>query len=196
MGTQTLLGEQKSPVRIFPENGSAAWMLMTSARVDWEGRPAVVTFFWDVTVARQSAQVVERSERRFRETLDAMFEGCWVIGFDWRFLYVNAAGALHARKPRSHMLGLRIQDAIQGIERGELFAGLERTQLGRAPARFVSQMQYPDQQSAWFEIRVSPVPEGIVVMLMDVTGAIEIDERQVAWNSQAHQAQRLLQGLN
>ena len=35
------------------------------------------------------------SERRLRNTLDNMLEGCQIIGPDWRYLYVNNAVAKH-----------------------------------------------------------------------------------------------------
>jgi GAF domain-containing protein len=38
-------------------------------------------------------EALRESEERFHSTLDNMLEGCQIIGFDWRYLYLNAAAA-------------------------------------------------------------------------------------------------------
>ena len=35
---------------------------------------------------------------------DHFLEGCQIIGFDWRFLYINDAAAKHNRRPKKELL--------------------------------------------------------------------------------------------
>jgi len=48
--------------------------------------------------------------------LDSLQEGCLIIGFDWKYLYVNDAGVRHGRTPREQLLGRTIMDCYPGIE--------------------------------------------------------------------------------
>lgn len=41
------------------------------------------------------------------QTLDLMVEGCQIIGYDWRYRYVNEAVAQQGRKSRDELLVAR-----------------------------------------------------------------------------------------
>src|SRR4030042_4419667 len=60
--------------------------------------------------------------RRLRETLDNMLEGCQIIGYDWRYLYVNDAAAAPGRTTKERLLGKTIMEAYGGIENTEMFS--------------------------------------------------------------------------
>ena len=51
--------------------------------------------------ARRAAEEdVRRMAERYRSTLDSLMEGGQLIGFDWRYLYLNAAAERHTRRPK------------------------------------------------------------------------------------------------
>ncbi|MFO7303129.1 MAG: HD domain-containing phosphohydrolase [Acidobacteriota bacterium] len=105
----------------------------------------------------------------FRELLDGMIEGCQIIGPDWRYLYLNEAAGRHARRPIRELLGRTMPEVYPGIEHTEVFGvlktSLETGQVMRTTHRFV----YPDGDSAWFDLRIQPIREGLFVMSLDVT---------------------------
>ena len=47
----------------------------------------------------------QESNERFRRDLDNMMEGCQIIGFDWRYLYVNATAAKQGRSTVAALTG-------------------------------------------------------------------------------------------
>src|SRR6187431_2598307 len=51
-----------------------------------------------------------------RDVLDSLHEGCVVVGFDWKFLYVNDALVRHARLPRDKLLGRTMMECYPGLE--------------------------------------------------------------------------------
>lgn len=114
--------------------------------------------------------------------LDDLLEGCQVIGFDWRYLYVNDAVAGHGHKPKAELLGRTIMEAYPGIENTDVFAVLRRCMDERAPCDMENEFAYPDGATAWFELRIRPVPEGVFVLSIDVTArkhAEQETERQL-----------------
>lgn len=59
---------------------------------------------------------LNKSEERFRATLDTMLEGCQIIGFDWRYLYVNDAVVAQSGYRRDELLGHTMMEKYPGID--------------------------------------------------------------------------------
>jgi hypothetical protein len=100
--------------------------------------------------------------------------GCQLIGFDWKYKYLNNAAASHGRKHRSKLLGLTILEAYPGIEETPLFTVLRRCMTNREPEKFENKFTYADGSFRWFELYMNPVPEGLFIISADIS------ERKVA----------------
>jgi PAS domain S-box-containing protein len=109
------------------------------------------------------------SEDHFHRTLDNMLEGCQIIGFDWRYLYVNDTVARHGLREKEELLGHTMMECYPGIDETEMFALLQRCMQERAVDLMENAFTYPDGSTAWFELRIQPVPEGIFVLSLDIT---------------------------
>jgi len=105
---------------------------------------------------------------RYRETLDSLIEGFQIIDRDWTYLYVNPAAARHGGHSPEELVGRRMGDVYPGIEATPTFATLQRCMQEREAASFENLFTFPDQTSRWFELRVTPVPEGICVQSIDI----------------------------
>ena len=132
----------------------------------------------DISERKRLELTLRESETRLRTTLDAMLEGCQIIGFDWRYLYVNEVTAAQGRQPREALLGRTLMEAFPGIERTDVFAALRRSMDERSPARIQSRYEFPDGSFGWFELSIEPVPEGIFVLSMDVTQRKRAEEER------------------
>ncbi|MBI5928304.1 MAG: PAS domain S-box protein [Chloroflexi bacterium] len=116
------------------------------------------------------------SEDRYHRTLDIMLEGCQIIGFDWRYLYVNDMAARHGRHTKDELLGYTMMERYPGIEKTQMFNILQRCMEERSIERIENPFAYPDGTSAWFELRVQPVPEGIFILSLDITERKQVEE--------------------
>jgi PAS domain S-box-containing protein/putative nucleotidyltransferase with HDIG domain len=101
--------------------------------------------------------------------LDNLLEGCQVIAFDWRYLYMNKAATEHARKDREELLGRTMMEVYPGIEATEMFAELRQCMEERRASQRENEFSYQDGSKAWFELRIEPVPEGLFVLSLDIT---------------------------
>lgn len=131
-----------------------------------------------IRVAEVEAQLLEGQpnpiDRKIRETtyhqpLDAMLSGCQMIGFDWRYRYVNDVATHHERHTREEFLGHTIMELHPGIEKTPVFAVLQRSMHERSVEHSEREVVYPEGGSAWFELLVQPVPEGIFIFSHDIT---------------------------
>jgi PAS domain S-box-containing protein len=118
------------------------------------------------------------SELRIRATLDSMLEGCQIIGFDWRYLYINDVAAGQARRPREALIGRPMMETYPGIENSEMFAVLRHCMEQRVPRRMENRFALPDGSTSWSELSIEPVPEGIFILSVDITERKSADERR------------------
>ena len=143
---------------------------LISAEVITDGdEKCIWAMLQDVTESRRSEQVLRESEKRFRGTLDNMLEGCQIIGDDWRYIYINDAAERHNRRPREELLGNRYMDMWPGIEATEVFSVIRRCMDERTPQSMENQFTFPDGNVGWFDLRMSRVPEGIVILSVDIS---------------------------
>ena len=167
-------GEATVEAPFLCKSGKTIPYFFTGKRITLEGAASVVGVGVDIAERWRAEDTVRKSEERYRTTLDTMLEGCQLLGFDWRYLYLNAAAAIHNRRPNADLLGRTMPEAWPGIEQTEVFAMLRRCMEGRVPVQSEVDFVFADGSSAWFDVRAQPVPEGIFVL------SIEISERKAA----------------
>jgi PAS domain S-box-containing protein len=122
---------------------------------------------------------------RYRRTLDSLIEGFQIIGHDWTYLYVNPAAARHANLRPEDLCDRKMWEVFPGIDQSPTFALLSRCMAERSNASVENLFTFPDGTSRWFEVRISPVPEGICVRSLD------IDEQKRAQAEGERMARRL-----
>ncbi len=127
------------------------------------------------------------SEERYRTTLDSMMEGCQLVDFNWRYLYLNDVAAIHNRRPNAELLGKSMQEVWPGIEDSMAFIPLRQCMHKREPYHHEIEFTFPDGSSGWFDVRCHPIPEGIFVLSIDIT------ERKTAEHSLRESEQRFRQ---
>ena len=109
------------------------------------------------------------AEQRLRSTLDNIIEGCQLLGFDWRYLYLNDAAAVQNRRPNQELVGRTMQECWPGIQQSEVFAMLRRTMEERIAQQSEVEFAFPDGFTGRFEIRSQPVPEGLFILSIDIS---------------------------
>lgn len=124
----------------------------------------------------ESPPAVFRSEQ-LGVVLDHLLEGLQVLSPDWIYLYVNEVAARHGRATPQELVGHSMLERYPGIDQTTVFATMARCMVERIPIELDNEFVYPDGSTAWFELRIRPVPEGIVVLSLDVTERRRLDER-------------------
>ena len=102
-------------------------------------------------------------QRLVRDALDRLLLGFQVIGFDWKYLYVNPAAARHGRRTPRELVGKTMDEAYPGFRDTGLFRRLDECMRQRVTATFENEFAYPDGTKRRFEVRVQPVPKGICI---------------------------------
>ena len=120
-------GQQISPQNEFKyvtKSGEERWALSTSAAIELQGKPALITTLVDITdfksAEEERARLYRENEKYYREriseqerfatVLRATSDGFCITGSDTRFLYVNDAWCLMLGYTRDELLSLAISD--------------------------------------------------------------------------------------
>ena len=137
----------------------------------------------DITELKQFQEALAKSEKKFRSALDNMMEGCQIIGYDWTYLYVNDAVSRQGHFNKEELLGHTMMEMYPGIEDTELFAVLRRCMGRRVSDHFDNKFIYPDGKTAWFELSIHPVSEGIFILSIDITERMKTQEEIMIKNT-------------
>ncbi|GMW00635.1 MAG: hypothetical protein AMXMBFR84_17720 [Candidatus Hydrogenedentota bacterium] len=155
----------------------------------------VVLNLRDQSSTRAAENALRMSEARFRTSLDAMLEGCQLIGSDWRYIYVNDVAVVQNRQPRDQLIGRTVHECFPGIEHTVVYAKMQQCMEERTAHNLETEFEFPDGQKGWFDVCIQPVPEGIFVLSLDISRRKRAEQRQKLWaDAFAHSAQGIAIG--
>jgi PAS domain S-box-containing protein len=107
---------------------------------------------------------------------DDLLEGCMIIDRRWTYLYVNEVAARHGRQGPENILGRTMLEMDPGVEQSQVFARYRRCMEDRVPQRFEAPYTFGDGTTNWYSFSVEPVPEGILVLSIDITERVKAEE--------------------
>ena len=114
-------------------------------------------------------EIRHESEERSRQALDYMLEGCQIIGFDWKYIYLNRSAEIQNHRPNDELIGHRYHDTWPGIEKTAAFQNIKQTLEERISCHFENKFLFPDGNFGWFDLSIQPVPEGVFILSIDIT---------------------------
>jgi HD-GYP domain-containing protein (c-di-GMP phosphodiesterase class II) len=100
---------------------------------------------------------------------DHLIEGCQIIGFDWRFLYLNEAACNHNRRSKEELLGKILFDVSPIFKITEIYAVIKSCMEERISSQRDYEYTFPNGTQGWFNFRIQPIPEGVIILSIDVT---------------------------
>jgi PAS domain S-box-containing protein/putative nucleotidyltransferase with HDIG domain len=158
-------------IQVYRKDGSVIWVQESARTV--KNTNGELSYYEgtvrDISGVKQAEEFLRRSEERYRRTLNNMLEGCQIIDYDWRYIYVNDTAARQGRRKPEEMLMHSMPELYPDIEKTEMFAVLQRCMEERTPHRMENQFAFPDGDTGWFELSIEPVPEGLFILSVDIT---------------------------
>ncbi|MBU2492401.1 MAG: PAS domain S-box protein [Bacteroidetes bacterium] len=166
------------------KNGKTIHVEIYSHKIDFENKKARLVLANDVTERIAAEEALKNSELRHRSTLENMDEGYQIIGFDWRYIYVNDSVCRQAKKSRKELIGYTMPEAFPGIEKTKMFSMLKNCMKQRTSAIIENEFKYYDGSSGWFQLSIQPVPEGIFILSLDITERKEAENQILKLNAE------------
>lgn len=114
----------------------------------------------------------------YGRVFDHLLEGCQIISREYRYLYVNDVVARQGKSTREALIGHTMMECYPGIETTEMFARLKECIEDGVAQRMENKFTFPDSTVGWFELRMEPLPEGAIILSIDITDRIKAEERR------------------
>jgi signal transduction histidine kinase/DNA-binding response OmpR family regulator/HPt (histidine-containing phosphotransfer) domain-containing protein len=118
---------------------------------------------------KKTEDALHRIDANFRSMLDSMLEGCQIIGFDWRYIYINEAAQMHNERPTAELLGKTVMECWPGVTEIALFALQKQCMEQREMQCSDIEFMFPDGHKGWFRVIIQPVSQGIALFSEDIT---------------------------
>ena len=135
----------------------------------------------NITKIKATEQLLLTNELALKETaskyhslLEDMNEGVLIISHDYTYLFANTAAIRHRKIPKVELIGRKILELKTGIENSNFFDRIKHCMKNRNPETFETEFEYPDGSLEWFEIRLTPVPEGVLLLSLRITARKKI----------------------
>lgn len=162
-------GEGTAEANFVAKSGRLIPYYFTGRRIDLDGAPGLIGMGIDITERKRAEEAVRVSQQRLQATLDLMLEGCQLIGFDWRYLYVNDALVAQGRRTRAELLGHTMLEAYPGLDQTPLFKVLRHCMETRTHRRLEYEFEFSEGDRRWFDLSIQPVEEGLFILSHDIT---------------------------
>ncbi|MBC7965992.1 MAG: PAS domain S-box protein [Fuerstia sp.] len=199
--TQLLLDGQPLPPhpgwRAVGKKGRSISVLTSTTRIDWQGRPAILSLFLDVTEQRHVETALRESEQRFR-TLTALAPvGIVMADTQENCVLVNQRWCELAGMTPEQSMGLGWQRAIHPDDKDRLFSAWRAArQSGKefdADLRVIT----PEGRISFLRGAATVLRDndgiitGFVGTVMDLTDRMRAEEDRRVMEAQLQQAQKL-----
>ena len=125
------------------------------------------------------------------DVLESLLEGCQVIGYDYRYEFVNETVARQAQKTKDELLGRTMSECFPGIEHSAMYEALTRCMKDRAHHRMENEFPLADGSVGYFELRFLPVPEGVCILSVDITQRKRAERQLQGMQEQVAQMQKM-----
>ena len=145
-------------VRLRFDDGAIRWIEIGVSVVPWDGTPATITFFSDVTERKNITHALHLSEERYRAVVEHSGEGMVVV-HDGKFVFVNKRAAEMVQMTQEDMLREGYLHRVHPEDHAVVDERRRKRLAGEpVPSRYEIRLLLPNGDVRWIEIGVSVVP--------------------------------------
>ena len=159
------------------KDGKVVWLEMYASTVDFEGRPAVAGVVNEITKRKKTEEELRVSRKWYMTLLESISDGVWVLDREWHYIFVNRAGARLVNMKPEDLTGRKITNVFPAVKKTEFFRMYKRSMEKRVRGTVSGPFTLPSGKGGFYEVRVYPVPDGILCIGRDVTKAKEEEEK-------------------
>jgi len=129
----------------------------------------IMNSFLDITERKITEKETLEQEQRYRSTLDKMIEGCQILDFDFKYVYLNDMALKHSTKTRNELIGHKMTDVFPSMKGAKVLDCIKVCMKERKSDQFENKFFYEDGSVGWFHLMIQPTKEGVLISSIDIT---------------------------
>ena len=141
-------------LRFIDKQGGMKWVEANSVPFNWEGRPAVLVFFRDITEREKAGDALRLSEARYRRIVETANEGIIDVDENFRITYVNRNMTQMVGFQAEELLG-RLMDDLEPEGEGEIRNARRARRRRGLGEKFERALLCKDGTMKWFQVSAS-----------------------------------------
>lgn len=170
-----------SEIRAIRKDGSTVWLELSTTRIEYNGGPAVLATYVDITERKRSEKSLRESEERYRTILENIEDGYYEVDLEGNFIFFNDAVCRMLGFSRDEMMGMGNHRYTDPENRKKLFQAFNKVfQTGQPVKEFAWEIIRKDGMRRFGEVSINPIknPEGQPVGFRGI--ARDVTERKSA----------------
>lgn len=100
---------------------------------------------------------------------DNLIVGVQLISPDFRYLYINKTACNQGKTSATELLGFKMKDVYPDIEKTNLYSYIQKCLDIKQNFDITNEFTHNDGTVEYFQLRLQPVAEGVLIMSLDVT---------------------------
>lgn len=145
-------------LRHIGRDGVVRWLSIRPSTVNWEGGPATLTFFSEITHQKLMVEALKRSEERYKAVIEHVDSGMVVLQDD-HLVYANPRAAEIVRMSVDEVLSVGFLHGVHPDDHALILDRRRRRLAGEnVPGRYEVRLLHKDGSICWIELGVSVVP--------------------------------------
>ncbi|MBU0517179.1 MAG: PAS domain S-box protein, partial [Proteobacteria bacterium] len=163
---------RRNRYRLLRPDGSTTWVEANGVLIDWEGQPASLNLFTDITDRVSDEQALRESQSRYHQLFANMKSGVVIFaaqdnGDRFVITDVNQAGERIGNFDKDEVIGRSVPEVFPGIETWGLLEVFRRVWRTGAPERLPVSRYMDDRLDLWVENYIYRLPSGELVAVYD-----------------------------
>ncbi|HLO72212.1 MAG TPA: CHASE3 domain-containing protein [Flavipsychrobacter sp.] len=124
---------------------------------------------WLEQRVKEKTEILRQQSERYRHLMDNMIEGLQIVGYDWKYIYLNDAAVGQSKLTRERMIGKSIYELYSEKDNAELYHVLKQCMETGQPSRLDTAFTFPDGSTNYFDLSIEPIDDGILILSMDIS---------------------------
>ena len=113
----------------------------------------------------------------FKTMLDFISDSVYSLDKEWRYTLVNKAAAQLVKMSKEKMIGNKLTDLFPGVENTDFFKTYQKVMKTGKQDVVINEFVMPDGSKGWYEVKVYPVPGGIICVASDFAEQKKAEEK-------------------
>ncbi len=179
-------------VQVKKKDGIKIWILVNSIKKKIGEDTFNVSTLQDITKRKVENK---RIKEKYSILMESTNDGILLIDSEWRYIMMNDVCTAMAQMPKEDLIGNKMTEVFPGVEHtifGKNYAKVLKTGIS---SKAFDKYTYPEGRKVWYENHVFPVPEGLLIIISDVTEMKNAEELVIKENIKLQELSQMRQEL-